>query len=63
MIEIPVLAGKLLFSGIFLGIGFWASKKLTNLVDEKLILYDSRKLQQLAKEMGLDNGGNNNNIR
>lgn len=47
-------AGKLIAAGACLGIGFWASKKLTNLVDEKLLIYDKRKLKQLEAEMGLN---------
>lgn len=48
---------KLISAGFCLGIGFWASKKLTNLVDEKLLIYDERKLKQLAKEMDLSPQG------
>lgn len=58
MIETAALAtGKLVVYGFFIGVGFWASRKFTNLVDEKLILYDNRKLRQLAKEMQLDSRG------
>lgn len=46
-------AVKLISMGFCLGIGFWASKKLTNVVDEKLALYDQRNIERLAKEMNL----------
>lgn len=44
---------KMVAAGFFLGLGFWASRKLTNLVDEKLFIYDKRKVNQLSEEMGL----------
>lgn len=48
-------AVKLISAGFCLGIGFWASKKLTNVIDEKLLMYDKRKLKQLEREMELNN--------
>ena len=54
--ETALVAGKLITAGFCLGIGFWASKKLTNLVDEKLFIYDKRKIKQLETEMGVSHG-------
>lgn len=48
---------KLISAGFCLGIGFWASKKLTNLVDEKLLIYDKRKIKQLEQEMNISPQG------
>ena len=45
---LSVSAGKLVFAGMCLGIGFWASKKLTNLADEYLLKLDKRKLEKLT---------------
>jgi len=57
MIETAALTtAKLVTAGFCLGLGFWASKKLTNLVDEKLLIYDKRKIKQLEEEMGLSHG-------
>jgi len=42
--------GKLVAFGFCLGIGFWASKKLTNVADEYLILWSKRRMEKLTKE-------------
>lgn len=47
--------GKLIFAGFSLGIGFWMSKKLTNIIDEKLSLYDNSLITRLGKQMDLSN--------
>lgn len=41
-------AGKLVGAGVCLGIGFWASKKLTNIADEYLAYYDEKKIAKLT---------------
>ena len=49
-----ITTGKMIFSGACLGVGFWMSKKITNVMDEYLFMYDKRKLEQLSKEMNLN---------
>ena len=57
MVETAALTtAKLVAAGFCLGLGFWASKKLTNIVDEKLKLYDGRYIRQLEQEMGVSHG-------
>lgn len=41
-------AGKLIGAGACLGIGFWMSKKLTNVADEYLAYYDERRIARLT---------------
>lgn len=38
----------LVAGGFCLGLGFWASKQLTNKLDERLLIYDKRKLLELG---------------
>lgn len=58
MLTSTLIVGKqvitLMTSGACLGIGFWMSKKITNVMDEYLLMYDKRKLEQLSKEMNLN---------
>lgn len=44
---------KLIAGGACLGVGFWASKKITNKVDEYLLLYDTTTQRRLAEGMNL----------
>lgn len=57
MIETIAVAGatavKLVMVDTCLGLGFWASKKLTNKLDEVLLKYDSREIKRLEQEMNL----------
>lgn len=54
MLSVTALTtAKLVGTGFCFGIGFWAAKKLTNVLDEKLALYDHKEIERLAKEMNL----------
>ena len=44
-----ITAGKIITYGCLLGVGFWASKKITGLIDEQLLLHDRKFLQSLTK--------------
>lgn len=57
------MTGKLVIGGFCLGIGFWGSKKLTNLIDQKLLEYDNRRLKKLSEEMNLDHVDNKSESR
>jgi len=48
METLGIATAKLVAAGFCLGLGFWASRKLTNIIDEKLLLYDKRKLIELG---------------
>jgi hypothetical protein len=50
---VTIAAVQLVSAGFCLGTGFWLSKKFTGVIDEKLLMYDERKLQQLKQEMEL----------
>jgi hypothetical protein len=50
-----IVATKLISMGFCLGIGFWASKKVTNQIDEWLCLYDKAYCRGLADEMDIRN--------
>lgn len=45
-----ISALQLTGAGFCMGIGFWLSKKLTNKMDEKFLLYDKRALKELGME-------------
>ena len=44
-------ATKLITFGLFLGIGFWASKKITNKLDDYFLLFDKKKLEKIVKDI------------
>ena len=48
--------------GFFIGLGFYLSKKLTNIVDEKLLYYDQAKLKKIAEELIGSNNDQMHNI-
>ena len=48
---VVLTAGKLVSLGYFLGIGFWASKKLTTTVDEYLLRWDEERMNKIAQEV------------
>ena len=43
---------KLVTYGFCLGIGFWASKRLTNVADEYLLLWSERRKHKIENEIG-----------
>lgn len=51
---VGVTATKLVSYGVCLCIGFWIGKKITNKIDEKLLMYDRKTLQKLEQEMNLE---------
>jgi len=60
--SLGVTAVKLVSYGFFIGLGFYLSKKLTNIVDEKLLYYDQAKLKKIAEELIGSNNDQMHNI-
>lgn len=46
-------AGQVIAYGALLGIGFWASKKITNKADEWLMLWEVHRNNGLLPELGV----------
>ena len=49
--SVTVLAGKIIFTGFCLAVGFWAGKKVTNRIDE-FIFCHSKEYREIAKRNG-----------
>jgi len=48
--------GKLIAYGVCLGIGFWMARKLTNVADEYLMLWNESKMNKFAQEVEVELG-------
>jgi len=51
--SLTITAGKLIFTGFCLAIGFWAGKKLTNRIDEFLYIHSKEFKQFTADKKGI----------